>query len=48
MINQTTKTNMYIRSIKDETTEEQFKKVFEKYGEIVNFCLKKWAPKNAF
>ena len=35
-------TNIYVRSIKMEVTEEQLSTVFKKYGEITSSCLKEW------
>lgn len=35
-------TNIYLRSIKMEVSEEQLKTVFQKYGEITSTCLKEW------
>lgn len=35
-------TNIYIRSLKHEITEEVLKKVFGKYGEITSMCLRDW------
>ncbi len=39
------KTNMYVRSLRKEVTEEQIKNVFGKYGEITSIFLKKWQSK---
>lgn len=35
-------TNIYVRSIKMDVTDEQLKAVFQKYGEITSTCLKEW------
>ncbi len=41
-LNQNNKTNMYIRSLKPSVTDEEFKRVFSKYGKILSYCLKDW------
>lgn len=35
-------TNIYVRSLKMEVTEDQLSDVFKKYGEITSTCLKEW------
>lgn len=35
-------TNIYVRSLRLEVTEERLKEVFQKYGEITSTCLKEW------
>lgn len=39
-------TNLYVRSLKEEVTEEDFKNVFSQYGEVTSVCLKRWVLKN--
>jgi polyadenylate-binding protein len=38
-------TNLYVRSLKEDVTEESFRAVFSVYGEITSICLKKWIMK---
>ena len=33
-------TNLYIKSLKNEVTEEQIREVFEKWGKVTSICLK--------
>jgi RNA recognition motif-containing protein len=39
---QKNETNLYMRSLKVEVSEEQLKEVFGKYGEITSTCLREW------
>ena len=41
-LKQKNETNMYIRSLKSDVTEEDMERVFSKYGKILSFCLKQW------
>lgn len=36
-------TNIYVRSLKMDVTEEQLKTIFGKYGEVTSTCLREWA-----
>ena len=38
-------TNLYVRNLKKDIDEDQFKNVFEKYGEVTSVCVKEWKPK---
>jgi len=37
-------TNIYVRSIKPDVSQEAFRAAFEKYGKITSVCLKDWKP----
>lgn len=39
-------TNIYIRSLKADVTEELLRNVFGKYGTITSVCLRQWTPIN--
>ena len=45
-MNMGNETNLYVRSLKEDVTEEAFKAVFGQYGEVTSVCLKKWVMKN--
>lgn len=36
------RTNMYIKSLKKDLTEEEFREIMQRYGEITSICLKDW------
>jgi len=38
-------TNLYVKSLKADTDEEQVKKAFEKYGKVTSVCIKVHEPK---
>ena len=37
-------TNLYVRSLRPEITQEEFRAAFEKYGKITSVCLRDWKP----
>ena len=41
-LKQKNETNMYVRSIRTDVTDEDIERVFSKYGKILSFCLKQW------
>ena len=41
------KTNMYVKSIKNSVTENEFKEAMERYGEVTSVCLREWKNKFA-
>lgn len=37
-------TNLYVRSLRPEVTQDEFRAAFEKYGKVTSVCLKDWKP----